>query len=425
MTDYDIAIVGAGIVGSSLAAALAPHARVLLVDRDVRGLPGSTGHAPGFVGQYNTLAPLTELAKRTVQAYTSIERGFDTVGGLEVALNDADLSALQERCAGAQAAGLEAEMVSPARAAEIAPNFVQADQCVGALHFARDGTANARHLALSFQDRATSSGATTLDADVTSITSSSSGMELETSKGAISAGRVALCTGVWSTQLAPDLAAAVSVAHPYAYSRERAERGRREPFIRWPGKHVYARDHGKVDGVGSYDHDPVHVSAQAMATHLTATGAWDAAFDDPMTRALAMLPETTRAGFADPVVCGEGSGKGDEGKEVAAKADVSRHSAIRDGKAYTFNGLFQVTPDGMPLVGRAAEGVYVAVGVWVTHGAGAAGLLADIVLEDMGKGPAKDGELRKAVDPRRFDGQEDVVRNALRSYNDIYNADQE
>ncbi|KLT40138.1 hypothetical protein CC85DRAFT_304459 [Cutaneotrichosporon oleaginosum] len=70
--EYDIAIVGAGIVGSCLAAQLAPHARVLLVDRDVRGLRGSTGHAPGF------------LAKRTVASYRAIPGGFDVVGGLEV-----------------------------------------------------------------------------------------------------------------------------------------------------------------------------------------------------------------------------------------------------------------------------------------------------------------------------------------------------
>ncbi|CAK9782031.1 unnamed protein product [Cutaneotrichosporon oleaginosum] len=82
--EYDIAIVGAGIVGSCLAAQLAPHARVLLVDRDVRGLRGSTGHAPGFVGQLNELAPLTELAKRTVASYRAIPGGFDVVGGLEV-----------------------------------------------------------------------------------------------------------------------------------------------------------------------------------------------------------------------------------------------------------------------------------------------------------------------------------------------------
>lgn len=419
-TSYDIAIVGAGIVGSSLAAALAPHARVLLVDRDVRGLPGSTGHAPGFVGQLNCVLPLTELAKRSVQAYRGIEGGFDVVGGLEVALSTTELEELEHRRALAESSGLRASLLSPEEAVAIAPDFVA--ESAGALHFPDDGTANARVLALAFQDRARQAGAAALDADVSAVTPSSGGVTLTTSRGEFKAAKAAICTGVWAAQLAPALMAAVTVAHPYAYSHARAPRGYTSPFVRWPSRHVYARDHGRRDGLGSYDHDPVHVSSRAMARHRTATGAWDEMFDGVIQRGLALLPSASHGGFADPVVADAGSAA--EGGERAAQAYETAENAKAEGRAYAFNGLFQVTPDGMPLVGRVQDGVYVAVGVWVTQGAGAAGLLADLILEDMGRGPAKDVELRKAVDPLRFAGGEGEIEAALRTYNNIYNKDE-
>jgi sarcosine oxidase len=454
--DYEIAIVGAGIVGSTLASFLAPHARgkLALVDRDVRGLPGSTGHAPGFVGQLNALAPLTTLAQRSVEHYLSIEGGFDVVGGLEVARTRDELMNLAQRAALASSHGVEASIISADDAASLAPAFIAPDSAVRALHFPTDGTANARTLAHAGQDAAAAAGAKLIDADVTAITRSDAGtFSLTTSQGAITAKTVVVCTGVWAGQLLPSLhAAAVSVAHPYAYSSPRATRAP-SPFIRWPATHVYARDHGARDGIGSYAHDPVHVGAQAMSAAATAYGKWEEGFTQVIDAALELLPPATAQGFA-PVT----------------------PTAAPDGSdaPYAFNGLFTVTPDGMPLVGALEKDLYCAVGVWVTHAGGSARLLADIILEDLGMSETakEDGHgcghghahdhnhghghgaaavtdaslregmadaagddsalrkalnpmLRKAVDPMRFVGKDDKTLEAaaLASYNDIYNKD--
>ncbi|BEI86967.1 hypothetical protein CcaverHIS002_0703130 [Cutaneotrichosporon cavernicola] len=407
--DYDIAIVGAGIVGSSLAARLAPHARVLLVDRDVRGLRGSTGHAPGFVGQLNSRAPLTELAKRSVEAYRQIAGGFNPVGGLEVAYTIEELEGMEPRAVLARSRGLRAEIVGAEQAHTLAPAFVE--NSAGALYFPDDGTANARVITAAYQNTAISCGARFLDANVLAV----EGNAIVLSNGTISATIIVVCTGVWSGQLL-SLPAVVSVAHPYAYSATRATRPN-SPFVRFPSAHVYARDHGSVDGVGSYDHDPVHVSTRAMDRHHTATGAWDDVFDDAITRALAMLPTHTAAGFIGMTTADKGDAA--EGGEKADAAFAAMVKSREEGTAYAFNGLFQVTPDGMPLVGRVREGVYAAVGVWVTHAAGATGLIADMILQDLGKGEMKDAELREALDPLRF-GDREVVDTALRTYNDIW-----
>ncbi|GMK59957.1 hypothetical protein CspeluHIS016_0901740 [Cutaneotrichosporon spelunceum] len=430
MSDYDIAIVGAGIVGTALAAQLASHARVLVLDR--RGQAGSTALAPGYVGQLNTLAPLTELAQRSVAAYRAISGAFDDVGGLEVATSPAELDAMEVRAALARSRGLPAEVVSGARARELAPAFVEGVE--GGLHFPSDGTADARVITAAYRAAALAAGAVFVDADVSAIeegvegegTQRKEGMErtegterkearkvtLATLAGPFSAHTLVLCTGVWSGDFLP--LPAVSVAHMYAYSAARPRRPR-SPFVRIPSANVYTRDHGDVDGIGSYDHDPVEVSADAMRTHTCAVGGFDA-FHDVLARALRVLPAHTRVGFEGGVTS---EGGADEGGERAERAFAEMRRAREEGQACAFNGLFKVTPDGMPLAGRVRKGVYCAVGVWVTHAAGTTGVLADMILEDLGMGEAKDLELRKALDPLRFEGKADAVEVALRTYNDI------
>lgn len=404
MTSYEIAIVGAGIAGSTLASFLAPHAKLILIDRDVRGLPGSTGHAPGFVGQLNSLSILTALARWTVGHYKSVPGGFDTVGGLEIAECEAEVDNLRERASLASKLDLEARLLDAEEATSLAPAFIAS--ATAGLYFPNDGTANAKRLAHAGQDAAVAAGATLLDADVSAITPSDGGYDLSTSRGVVKTRRVVVCTGVWAGQLLPSLsAAAVSVSHPYAYSLPRPQRDK-SPFIRWPAAHVYARDHGTRDGIGSYDHDPVHVSSTAMASQQTAYGKWEDGFGGVLDKAIARLPHATQQGFEDRRIP----------LNMDQVADVP----------YAFNGLFTVTPDGMPLVGRVSEGMYCAVGVWVTHAAGSARLLADMILEDMGlKGEGFGHELRSHVDPTRFRGRDgkELEQTALSSYNDIYNKD--
>ena len=48
MTRYDIAIVGAGMAGASLAAELAPHARVLLLEAEAQPGYHATGRSAAF-----------------------------------------------------------------------------------------------------------------------------------------------------------------------------------------------------------------------------------------------------------------------------------------------------------------------------------------------------------------------------------------
>ncbi|WVR06173.1 hypothetical protein IAU60_003203 [Kwoniella sp. DSM 27419] len=387
-----ILIVGSGIVGSCLAAFLAPSLGpdVILLDRDIRGLPGSTGHAPGFVGQFNEIPTLTELARRSVVYYQLREgRGFDTVGNLEVG------PGLEARAAAALAAGFEARLLEKQETLEIAPGFVRPDtlevEGPAAILFPGDGTAKAIELTHAVQDDAKAAGAVFIGADVLGVSTADAGVHtVTTSLGELQVGRVVLCTGIWASQLLPKLEhSVVSVAHPYSYSTPHEVRQKETPFIRWPAKHVYARDHGTEDGLGSYAHAPIKL-ARGEHTH-SAYGEWDDSFDQVLEDGYALLPDAVAGTF-------------------------------KGGRK--FNGLFSVTPDGLPLVGQVDQGVYCAVGIWVTHAAGSAQLLADQLL-----GRAKDADktLREALDPKRFEGHTSVEalaeleQRALAKYNDIYN----
>lgn len=91
-------IIGAGIVGSALAYFLSqgsPDPDILVFDRSISDVVGSTGYAPGFIGQYNEKPSLTKLAIDSVEEYTKLNTGFSRVGGLELASTDAGIKTLR------------------------------------------------------------------------------------------------------------------------------------------------------------------------------------------------------------------------------------------------------------------------------------------------------------------------------------------
>ncbi len=69
---------------------------------------------------------------------------------------------------------------------------------------------------------------------------------------------------------------------------------------------------------------------------------------------------------------------------------------------------------------KGLQGVFVASAIWVTHAAGCAKLLADVIENKVRE---QDEWLVKELDVNRFDGAEwsELERKALSTYNDIYN----
>ncbi|WP_448663605.1 NAD(P)/FAD-dependent oxidoreductase [Sphingomonas sp. CJ20] len=111
MTRYDIAIVGGGIAGASLAAALAPHARVLILEAEERPGYHATGRSAAFWsetygGPY--IQPLTTASGPALHA-----GGFlDPLGSLHIARAD-EQGAADAFLAEFDGSGVELRAVDP------------------------------------------------------------------------------------------------------------------------------------------------------------------------------------------------------------------------------------------------------------------------------------------------------------------------
>ncbi|KAM0427842.1 hypothetical protein ACHAPT_007301 [Fusarium lateritium] len=386
-----VVIVGAGIVGSALAYFLSqsPTRRnIKIIDRSFSPLLGSTGHAPGFVGQFNESEVLSKLAIDTVAEYTKIPGGFDTVGGLEIAFESDGIDRLNSRRKGAEKLGLSAEMLSIEEAHALAPELVNETGLGTALFFSSDGTANACRITSFYQEEARKSGVKFVSGEVKKLVISQgriTGVELDQDSTQMDAGKVILTTGIWAQDLSQDLdfpVPVIAVGHPYMYGKTRDPNARKLPFVRWPEHHVYARDHGERYGIGSYHHEPVKYTP----TNGTAIGEWIQDFKQPLKFATGLLPPAAAEEF---------------------KAGES------------FNGIFSMTPDNMPLAGAVASlpGLHMGVAIWVTQAAGTAKFLARLI-----DGLGVDQQTKEALDPERFRGQDfsGLEKKSLQGYNSIY-----
>ncbi|KAK2768656.1 hypothetical protein FQN54_000512 [Arachnomyces sp. PD_36] len=415
-----IFIIGGGIVGAALAFYLSGSnvdKQIVVLDKSLGSLSGSTGYAPGFVGQFNTSTALTTLAKDTVKEYLSIPGGFDSVGGLELSSTLTGAENLEQRCSLAKEAGLPAEILSPEKAAALAPDFVKTESVTSALHFPTDGTANATIITNYFRQKAQDRGAVFLETNITSLKAERAGSitAISTTQGQLQTGSnpVILCTGIWTQSLLQSASIAtktpipiIPVAHPYTYTPSRPRRsGPAYPFVRWPEHTVYARDHGDCDGLGSYNHAPSKVANLPNS----AVGDWPTEFES-------VLGEACRTCLKN----------GDQ-----FLTTNQGDSEVTD-KRRPFNGIFSMTPDNLPLAGKVedVQNLWVCAAVWVTHAAGTAKLIArQILLEHGGGGDGgeeEDGVLLEALDPNRFKGGdlEVLTREAVGKYNDIYNKEE-
>lgn len=101
----------------------------------------------------------------------------------------------------------------------------------------------------------------------------------------------------------------------------------------------------------------------------------------------------------------------------------SGHGSHSKTPYQSINAIFSVTPDSLPFAGELSQvpGLFIAAGIWVTHAAGVARLVSDLVSgKDLSQADIK---LQRAFDPDRFREQDTelLTQRALGTYNDIYN----
>ncbi|MFG2209663.1 NAD(P)/FAD-dependent oxidoreductase [Streptomyces sp. NPDC048638] len=282
MAVEEIVIVGAGVVGASVAYHLTAlgHERVTVLDaRDRGALPGSTGLAPGFVGQLSATEELAVLAKDSVATYRELSDPagrpvFRQVGCLEVATTEERLARAHEDVAHGRRLGIGAEVLDGAAVTALAPALVDGERALGGLHIPSDGAAEPAAPAEALVAAAERAGARfrwrtpvrALERERGRVVGVRTGADGD---GLLRAGRVVLATGIWG----PVLAAAagvrlpmVDVHHPYLFTEELPgldDTPIDAPIVRYPDHAVYTRRHGRRYGVGSYAHPPLPLEPTA------------------------------------------------------------------------------------------------------------------------------------------------------------------
>jgi heterotetrameric sarcosine oxidase gamma subunit len=352
-------IVGAGIVGNSLAYHLARLGwrDLVLVDKGPMPNPGgSTGHASNFIFPIEYSKMMMELTADSTSQYKELGV-FTESGGIEVARTAGRITELRRRCSAAKAWGIPAQLLSPAEVAKLVP-YLDESVILGGAHFPTVGVVDSLRAGTLMRERAQQLGALSVLAgtEVLGIDKAADGRvsAVRTSNGDIETQVCAVCCGVWSPRIAqlagahipltPAVHQMISVGPIALFADLPGEIS--YPIVRDVDTNMYERQHGGDMEVGSYAHRPILIgpddipSIEEAALSPTEMPFTQDDFDPQLLEALELMPDLL----------------GDE----------------RAGIRYAINGLISMTPDGHPVLGETPEapGLWSVAASWIKEGPG-------------------------------------------------------
>jgi 4-methylaminobutanoate oxidase (formaldehyde-forming) len=266
-----VVVIGGGVIGASVAYHLTLRGvtDVLLLEQGQLSC-GTTWHAAGLVGQLRASESGTRLVRYSTHLYdrleaeTGLATGFRRCGGVTVARTGDRMMALRRTAATAEAFGLECELISPARAAELYP-IMEVSDLVGAIWLPGDGRANPTDLTAALARGARMRGATIRERTrVTRIgvsRGSGSGAAVagvRTEEGDVEADIVINCAGQWAKQIGAMCGVTVplhSAEHFYVVTDQISGVHKDLPVLRDPDGYIYIKE--EVGGllVGGFEPD--------------------------------------------------------------------------------------------------------------------------------------------------------------------------
>ncbi|TPX10387.1 uncharacterized protein E0L32_008606 [Thyridium curvatum] len=387
-----VVIIGAGIVGTNIADELVSRGwkDITVVEQGPLHMPGgSTSHAPGLVFQTNGSKTMSLFARYTVEKLLSLEKDgescFNQVGGLEVATTPARLEEIKRKLGYAQSWGVDARLVDTSECRKLYPHL-NTELVLGGLHIPTDGLALAARAVQLLIDRTKEAGVRYIEnTAVTGIEKADGRVTgVVTPDNTIPADIVISCAGFWGVEIGKMIGLPVpllpmahqyvkTTAIPYTNGVTAPEQNgsadvadspphqpvkpnsAKLPILRYQDQDLYYREHGDQYGIGYYGHRPIPVDAALLGRTP----------QDVTEHSMPSRLEFTLDDF-EPAW-----------KLSQELLPVLKNTEIDDG----FNGIFSFTPDGGPLVGQAPnlDGFYVAEAVWVTHSAGVARAVAELL----------------------------------------------
>ena len=360
-----VVVIGAGIVGNSMAYHLAKQGwkDIVLIDKGRMPNPGgSTGHASNFIFLTDHSKEMTLFTLDSVKQYKELSV-FTRSGGIEVARTTERMEELKRRMASSKAWGIEASLVTPAEIKQLVP-YINEQIILGGFYTEGIGTVDSLRGGTIMRERAEEMGALTVvpQTEVTGITTKNGRVStVQTDKGEISAEYVVISCGIWSPRLArmagasiplsPAVHQMISVGPVPLFADTVGEI--KYPIVRDMDTNGYERQHGSDMEVGSYDHRPILwdpddipslEQSKLSPTELPFT---KEDFDESLEHALELMPDI----LGDPNV----------------------------GIRHSINGLLSLTPDGFPLLGETPEvkGLWSVAAIWIKEAPGIARCIAE------------------------------------------------
>jgi glycine oxidase len=209
----DVVVVGAGVLGSSVALRLAQAGReVLVLERAIPGAeassaaggilsPGVEAIEPGpFYGLCRASLERYPAFVRDVEALSGMSVAFRTLGTLEIALDDDHAKVLAARAEKIQRHGLPVEVLEPDAVRRLEPGISK--EARGALYFADESSLDPRLLGRAVYVATARAGATFVTGQVRRIVfEGGRAVGVEHDAGRIEAKRVVLAAGAWSQRV--------------------------------------------------------------------------------------------------------------------------------------------------------------------------------------------------------------------------------
>lgn len=352
-------VIGAGIVGNSIAYHLARLGWRDLVQIDKGPLPnpgGSTGHASNFIFPVDHSKEMTAITSDSVRQYKELGT-FTECGGIEVARTPERMQELQRRISSGKAWGIEgSRIVTPAEVKELVP-YIDETVILGGFYTPGVGVVDSLRAGTLMREKAVEMGALQTFANIEVL-----GMDVEdgrirrvrTDQGDIEAEYVVIATGCWSPRLAKMAGASIPLTPAVHQMKDIGpvpffadSRGDIEwPIIRDMDTNMYERQHGTGLEVGSYAHRPILYTPEDIPSNATAALS---PTEFPFTQDDFDLQDEHSLELMPSII-------GDEN--------------VRE--KYAINGILSLTPDGMPILGETPEvkGLWTASAVWVKEGPG-------------------------------------------------------
>lgn len=356
----EVVVIGAGIVGTSVARHLAALgvSDVLVLERHSLS-SGTTWHPAGLLASARSNHVLTELAAASLDTYAQLQErsgidvGFVRRGCLTLAQTPERMTELRYAADVARHHDVAVEELGPRQLVEHHP-LLDPTGVIGGLRFPQDGTVSpgAATLALAklaaadgvaFREGITVQRIATKDGRVTGV---------QTDQGVVACEQVALCAGLWSAELARTAGARIALhAAEHMWVLTEPLDGLRDefPYIRDLDGHIYARPYRGALLIGAFE-------------------------PNGKPRTAASIPDDFAFGEFPP---------DPDHFDLALSRAQERIPAVRDARiARWLNAPESFTPDGTMLLGETAEtqGLFVLAGMnsqGILMGPGAAGALAE------------------------------------------------